>query len=351
MQQPRKILVLYEELAWYVVNCMNTFAEAYRADVLWICRRPSAVAPFDFPFIHPGIKIMQREDQSEKQLLQTAKDFSADAVFLCGWAYKPYISIVKELRKPTTIGFDNQWVSSLKQMAGALYFRLFLKRYISGAFVPGARQFHFAEKLGFEKKNILEGSYCADTGYFHSLYEKYKTEKAVSFPKRFLYVGRYAPEKKIEALWDAFVELQNESPNSWELWCLGKGSIKPVVHPKIKHFGFLQPHEMDSVIEKTGVFILPSIFEPWGVVVHECAAAGLPLLCSDKVGAADFFLLENENGFSFTAGNKEQLKSLLKKYMQLSERELNGMSFKSAAAGNSLTPSIWAEKLMRSFMK
>jgi glycosyltransferase involved in cell wall biosynthesis len=45
------------------------------------------------------------------------------------------------------------------------------------------------------------------------------------------------------------------------------------------------------------VFSLLSFHEPWGVVVNEAAAAGLPLVLSDRVGAAHDLLADGENGF------------------------------------------------------
>ena len=58
------------------------------------------------------------------------------------------------------------------------------------------------------------------------------------------------------------------------------------------------PH--DRVIEAyaaADVFALLSRHEPWGVVVNEAAACGLPLVLSDRVGAAPDLLREGENGF------------------------------------------------------
>jgi glycosyltransferase involved in cell wall biosynthesis len=45
------------------------------------------------------------------------------------------------------------------------------------------------------------------------------------------------------------------------------------------------------------VFALLSLHEPWGVVVNEAAASGLPLVLSDRVGAAYDLLRDGENGF------------------------------------------------------
>jgi len=51
------------------------------------------------------------------------------------------------------------------------------------------------------------------------------------------------------------------------------------------------------------VFALLSPHEPWGVVVNEAAASGLPLVLSDRVGAAYDLLRDGENGFLVPAGD------------------------------------------------
>src|SRR5207342_2108903 len=53
------------------------------------------------------------------------------------------------------------------------------------------------------------------------------------------------------------------------------------------------------------VFALLSGREPWGVVVNEAAACGLPLVLSDRVGAAHDLLRNGENGFLVPAGDVE----------------------------------------------
>jgi glycosyltransferase involved in cell wall biosynthesis len=51
------------------------------------------------------------------------------------------------------------------------------------------------------------------------------------------------------------------------------------------------------------VFALLSEREPWGVVVNEAAACGLPLLLSERVGAAHDLLRDGENGVLVPVGD------------------------------------------------
>ena len=61
--------------------------------------------------------------------------------------------------------------------------------------------------------------------------------------------------------------------------------------------GGLNEDELARRYVDADVFALLSRHEPWGVVVNEAAASGLPLVLSDRVGAAYDLLLPGENGF------------------------------------------------------
>jgi len=348
--QQMKILVLYEELAWYFVNCLNEVAGNFKAQILVICKRPNNTAPFSFNYVHPDIRILVREDLNEAQLTEEVEAFRASGIFVGGWSHKPYLRLIKKMAPRTcAIGFDNQWTGSLKQRLGSWYFRLFIKPYMNCAFVPGKEQALFASHLGFTGERITSGAYCCDHKLFSAYHEKYRGPKEVSFPRRFLFTGRYAAEKGVQDLWQAFIEWQQKDPNEWELWCLGKGELEPPAHPKIKHFGFVQAAEMDEIIKNTGVFVLPSTFEPWGVVVHEYASAGYPLLCSDRTGAAGTFLEEGRNGFLFEAGNKAQLTEKMNKFSTLNQKELMAMAEHSVKMAAKITPAMWAERFIKMF--
>ena len=54
-------------------------------------------------------------------------------------------------------------------------------------------------------------------------------------------------------MWEAFKALHEENTTDWELWCVGTGPCfkERMIHPKIKHFGFLQQNEVLELMEKT----------------------------------------------------------------------------------------------------
>jgi glycosyltransferase involved in cell wall biosynthesis len=343
-----RFLVLYEELATYFLTCLNHMAETESCKILLYMKKINSVAPFDFNNAHKNITIKEREGFTNEEILNDIEKFKPDFTYISGWIHKPYIQYISKLKlKNVIIGFDNQYTGSLKQQIGAIYFKLFLKKHFKAAFVPGDRQVTFAKKLGFTDQLISKNVYCCDQPLYTSYYQKTSSAKQNNLPKRFLFVGRYVKEKGVDILWESFIELQNESPNEWELWCIGKGDLEPVVHPKIKHLGFVQPNDFLPIIEQTGVFVLPSNFEPWGVVLHEFACAGYPMISTYSVGATEQFLKDEFNGYLISPHNKTDLKNALKKIVSLTDNALVQMSRNSVELSKNITPQIWKESILK----
>ena len=338
------VLFLYTELADYFLKCCDELSKT--ADVHIVRWPVNKEAPFKFSY-SDKIKIYDKNEYSREGLKDLVAGIGPDMIVCSGWVDKDYLKLTKPYFKkiPTVLTCDTHWTGSAKQYLATVLSRFFLLNVFSNAWVPGNIQKTYALKLGFKSEQIALGFYCCDLQNFNAVYAQNASKKAAAIPKRFLYVGRYYDFKGIGDLWDAFIQLQEESPNDWELWCLGTGSKTPAQHPKIRHFGFVQPADLEPILEQTGVFILPSRFEPWGVVVQEYAAAGFPLLLSQAVGAKEAFLEEGKNGFTFAAEDVPGLKNQLKKMINLSAKDLILMSEKSHALAQKISPSKWAETL------
>lgn len=339
-------LFLYTEIAEYVLACCNELTK--HGDVHIVRWPVNKEAPFLFQ-TNEKIKLYPKTDYNQEQLTQLVKSINPDVIVCSGWIDKDYLKITKAYFKkiPTVMTCDTHWNGSFKQRLATVISRITLLNIFSHAWVPGQIQKQYVLNLGFKESNIQTGFYSCDLDYFESVYQSQKAQKQEFFPKRFLYVGRYYEFKGIKELWQAFIELQNEQPYDWEIWCLGVGDIQPINHPNIKHFGFVQPKDLANYTSQTGVFILPSRFEPWGVVVHEFAASGFPLLLSNQVGAKEQFLQEGKNGFVFKSESVNDIKQALKNIMNTKESDLIAMSDYSNTLSKSISPKLWVESLLR----
>lgn len=345
-----KILYLYSELAEYFAACIRHLEANENVEIHIVKWPVNSDAPFQFSF-PDSVSVYDRERYSGADLLELAKSIDPDLIFCCGWMDREYIWVCKAFNGniPVIGGMDNQWTGSAKQQIARVVSPFTIQRYFSHMFVAGSPQREYARKLGFADDKILEGYYSADVNLFNDIYEKNRRKKRENFPHRFLYAGRYSEEKGVRDLWSAFIELQEERSSDWELWCCGTGRLEDEKPDRkdIKHFGFLQPAELAEVASGAGVFLLPSHAEPWGVVVHEFAAAGFPLICSDKVGAASAFLEDGWNGFSFSSGSREELKRVMKKLMDTPDDQLFEMGERSVKLASAITPETWGRAQIR----
>ncbi len=342
-----KIIFLYTELAGYFLSCINELLLKSEAEIHIIRWPVNSEAPFHFEFTEK-IRVYNRHELDGNKLISLVNEIKPDIIYCSGWVDKGYLKVCRSYRShvPVIVGFDNQWQGTIKQYLGTLLSFKKIHPYFNYCWVPGKPQFEFALRLGFKSSHILTGFYSANYDWFHSLYTKSREHKLQHYPKRFIYVGRYYDFKGVEEMWKAFIQFDKRLNTDWELWCLGAGSIKPPEHPKIKHFGFVQPSELEPYIRQTGVFILPSRFEPWGVVVHEFAAAGFPLLCSRAVGANSAFLEEGVNGYAFEPNDSLSIEKVLEKITEKNSKELIEMGEISIKKASQITPKKWVESLM-----
>jgi glycosyltransferase involved in cell wall biosynthesis len=73
-------------------------------------------------------------------------------------------------------------------------------------------------------------------------------------------------------------------------------------------------------------FVLPSLSESWGLVVNEAMAAGLPILISNKINAANTLLEEGKNGYGFEPSDIEHIAGKIMNFIELDLQEKIRMS-------------------------
>ena len=341
-KQGDRVVFLYSELAGYFLACAEALGQhPYVASVDIVHWRIHPEAPFQFSStdhytLHP------KEKHDRKSLAQLLAQINPTALVCSGWMDSDYNAMAKAhcKRIPVVLTLDNWWTGSLKQRLAVLTAPWFIQRRFNRAWVPGTPQVPFAQKLGFSGNTLATGFYCADPRPFQAIYER---RKSIPTAKKLLYVGRYLEIKGLRELWAAFAELSDEFPD-WELHCVGTGDLweERRLHPKICHHGFKQPHELAPLLEDAACFVMPSKKEPWGVVLHEMAIAGIPLLATKEVGSATRFLDEGKNGHFLT---REKFKVILKKVFIKKPEEFLDLSEHSHSIGLDLHRDHWCESL------
>ena len=342
------VVILYSRLAGYFVNNINTFLNEFTNFRAVIIAYPSSKdAPYEFDF-HDRIHIAYKQNS---HLLSSIIDDSTVKMILCsGWFDKDYLKICKQYKKkgvPVICSLDNHWEGTLRQHLASLLSSFFVRKYFNYAWVPGLWQYEFARRLGFPPTNIKLGLYAVDVSSFRSQnFVSRIQEKSLNYPKKLLYVGRLLKYKWVVELAQCFSELTDDERNGWILEIVGNGPLNDVLSKyksdNLKLIPFVQPSALPLIANESGAFCLPSIHENWGVTVQEFAAAGLPLICSDKVGASSTYLIDGYNGFSFFSGSKESLKLILIKFFSQDNKSIVRMAQNSSHLASYFDSTQWA---------
>jgi glycosyltransferase involved in cell wall biosynthesis len=344
-----KILYLYAEVMGYTMATIRELAERGNEVhvVHWDHKKQT---PYKAPVV-PNVFMYNRSELSVEQLKKLAKNIAPVVTVVSGWMDRDYMSVAKQLRLEglsVVVGFDAQWHGTLKQWLSVILSWIgYFHQFYSHAWVAGSYQFEYARRLGFEKKKIVYDLYSADLRLFNQAYNVSKDKKQNHYPHRFLFVGRFEPVKGLDVLLKAWQEL-GEKKGDWELHLIGNGSQKAqsVATSGIVIKNFMQPEQLMQEVANAGCFLLPSRGEPWGVVVHEFAAAGLPLIVSDVVGAASAFLISGLNGYSFKVNDHKALAYRMSQIINMTDQELHTMAVSSHALTQRITPETSAGNLL-----
>lgn len=109
-----------------------------------------------------------------------------------------------------------------------------------------------------------------------------RSQRLKTAPPIFLYVGRVAVEKNVEA----FVSL--DLPGS--KWVVGEGPALSAIrtrYPGVSYLGVLDQHELAEVYAAADVFVFPSKTDTFGLVLLEAMACGLPVAAYPVTGPLD----------------------------------------------------------------
>jgi glycosyltransferase involved in cell wall biosynthesis len=197
------------------------------------------------------------------------------------------------------------------------------------AFLPiGSANEDYLRLYGARDSTFFRTGIQVDTEFYRKTAEE---ERARGMPLRaalgitqrrvVLYVGRFVPQKGILDLLAAYQRILTEFGDVG-LLLVGDGPLRGEIEARCAGIrssvhlpGFLQPADVARVYGIADVFVLPSRHEPWGLVVNEALAAGLPVIASNRVGAAADLVVPGVSGEQFPAENVDVLTECLRKVL------------------------------------
>lgn len=220
--------------------------------------------------------------------------------FLNTW-YKKQIGIISDtqLRIPhNTVRRIGKW--------------LWLNIVFRNKHIYGLAGGNFAHKDLFRYYGMSENRICLLPMMVNN--EKYNMEYPLRDEKRyrFLYVGRLVECKGIGSLIEAFSKAFDSTDKAM-LHIVGDGPIanelkrKAEGNRRIRFMGRLIEENLTEAYSRCHTLVLPSLYEPWGLVVNEAMSAGMSVIVSDAVGAHYDLVDNRETGYVFHANDVDDL--------------------------------------------
>lgn len=344
----KRFALMYTRPGSYTRACLDALRSKYGVEIFAVEYPLSEKAPYKVSPLHGVAELTcKTEFQNAAQLADRILKFEPDAVYISGWADKLYLAAAKLIRKsgiPVISGLDAQYKGTFRQQVATKLAPYLLKASIDVMWAAGERQRYFAQRLGYRGMHCWEGLLCCDWQHFASPDDEGRGERR----RQFLFVGRYVEAKGLDVLVEAYRCYRSAVDDPWDLVCAGAGPQGKLFEhqPGVRDLGFVQPNEIPALFRESSAFVLPSRHEPWGVVVQEAAAARLPLLCSERVGAAVHLVRNYYNGFVTPAGDASALADCMQRISDATPEVRAEMGERSFQLGQQYLPERWADTLV-----
>jgi len=144
----------------------------------------------------------------------------------------------------------------------------------------------------------------------------------------FLFCGSLIERKGVDLMARAFVQLATEFPDV-RLKIAGDGALREplaeVLRPvseRVEFTGFKDWIELPELYASADVLCVPSRYDGWGLVVPEGLASGLPVIATERMGAALEFVQTGVNGWLIPAGDEMAILFAMREAALLTNEEL-----------------------------
>ena len=225
--------------------------------------------------------------------------------------------------------------------------------------VPGKSSFNYLTALGITEGRIFTARNAVDTSLFSKLAETARSHESQvrarhRLPSRyFLYVGRLVRDKGVFELLDAYARLETGLRSNVGLVFAGSGSdhrelvqrsakIMPGI---IQFLGFVHREELPEIYALAEGLIFPTHSDPWGLVVNEAMACGLPVIVTSVAGCTLDLVQDGWNGFVVPPRDASALARAMASLAENSELRME-MGNRSRERIQAYSPAAWAQGIL-----
>lgn len=208
-----------------------------------------------------------------------------------------------------------------------------LKRLVDGFLAIGSLNRKYYRHYGIPEEKIFLVPYAVDNAFFQAGAERAAAGReglrrelglAAGRPV-ILFASKLEPRKRPADLLAAYIKLIKSGAVAGPPYLLfvGDGAqrrpleevVRDLQLDAVKFLGFKNQTELPAYYDLCDVFVLPSVLEPWGLVINEVMNAGRAVIVSDQVGCGPDLVITGESGYIFPAGDVAALAAALGKVL------------------------------------
>lgn len=365
---PRRLVVLFDRFGPYHLarldaltpNFTVTGLECFGESAEYAWQKVTAPVSFERLTLFPDHSASEAGGLDLKARIQAALSAARpDAVAVPGWSHPAALAALHWCLQSGTpaILMSESTRHDAPRSPAREWMKRRIVRLFSAALVGGQAHAEYLVELGFPPARIFPGYDAVDNDYFATAAANVR-ERAGEVrarlglpPRYFLASARFIAKKNLPRLLEAYAQYRGavNSPHSpprtgrgtesevsktlstnsapWSLVLLGDGPLRSELHAQLSTLnlhdhvhlpGFKQYDELPAYYALASAFVHASTQEPWGLVVNEAMACGLPVLVSDRCGCAPELVREGRNGFTFDPEDAPRLATLMS---QLAQRD------------------------------
>ena len=218
------------------------------------------------------------------------------------------------------------------------------------AIAGGKDHLDYLQQLGFPRERTMRFYDVVDNDMYAEGAANFRRTSSPAdhnLPQNyFLFVGRLAPEKNVRGLIAAWL-IYRYNGGRWPLVLAGDGpelqGLKAILsgsphEPDVHFAGLKTSAQLLPLYAFASCFVLPSTLEPWGLVVNEAMASGVPVLVSSRCGCARDLVQGSGAGTVFDPANERSLSQLLHTMERMPAEQRLSMGRAAAARVQEYSP-------------
>lgn len=371
---PRRLVVLFDRFGPYHVARINalthdftvTGLECFGESAEYAWRKVTAPSSFKRVTLFPEHSARESDGLDLKARIHAALSAARpDAVAVPGWSHPGALAALQWCLQSYTsaILMSESTRHDAPRSEAKEWMKSHIVQLFSAALVGGQAHADYLVQLGFPAARIFSGYDAVDNDYFATAAANARARAEdvrarLGLPSRyFLASARFIEKKNLPLLLEAYAQYRRAAdiPPSpprtgkgtegkvskplstdaapWSLVLLGDGPLGPTLHAQLSSLnlhshvhlpGFKQYDELPAYYALASAFVHASTQEPWGLVVNEAMACGLPVLVSHRCGCATELVSAGRNGFTFDPEDAPGLAALMSQLVQRDDLEAMG---------------------------